>query len=48
MFFIKKGSLRVWLNNNGRELTTQFFFEGEAATSLESFVYHAPSGCYPL
>ncbi|MDB4920511.1 Crp/Fnr family transcriptional regulator [Mucilaginibacter sp.] len=38
LFFIKKGCLRVWFNNNGIEVTTQFFFEGEAATSLESFL----------
>jgi CRP-like cAMP-binding protein len=43
LFFIKKGCLRVWFNNNGIEVTTQFFFEGEAATSLDSFLNNEPS-----
>jgi CRP-like cAMP-binding protein len=43
MFFIKKGSVRVWFNNNGKDITTQFFFEGDMATSLESFIYGEPS-----
>lgn len=43
MFFIEKGSLRIWFNHDGKDLTTQFFFEGEAATSLESFLYGEPS-----
>ncbi|MDB5023572.1 MAG: hypothetical protein JWP78_1327 [Mucilaginibacter sp.] len=43
LFFIKKGCLRVWFNNQGTDLTVQFFFEGEAATSLESFINDEPS-----
>ncbi|SDS90642.1 cAMP-binding domain of CRP or a regulatory subunit of cAMP-dependent protein kinases [Mucilaginibacter mallensis] len=43
MFFIKKGSLRVWFNNNGTDVTAQFFFEGDAATSLDSFINNEPS-----
>jgi CRP-like cAMP-binding protein len=43
LFFIKKGSLRVWFNNNGIEITAQFFFEGQAATSLDSFLNKEPS-----
>lgn len=43
MFFIKKGCVRVWFNNNGKDMTTQFFFEGEAAASLESFLHNEPS-----
>jgi len=43
MFFIKKGGVRVWFNNNGKDTTTQFFFEGDAVTSLESFIYNEPS-----
>lgn len=43
MWFIVKGSIRVWFNHNGKDITTQFFFEGDAATSLESFLYNEPS-----
>jgi CRP-like cAMP-binding protein len=43
LFFIKKGCLRVWFNNNGIDVTAQFFFEGEAATSLDSFLNNEPS-----
>jgi CRP-like cAMP-binding protein len=43
MFFIRKGSLRVWFNNHGTDVTAQFFFEGEAATSLDSFFNNEPS-----
>src|SRR6201995_1710610 len=36
-FLIVKGCIRVWFNNNGKEVTFQFFFEGEAVSSIESF-----------
>ncbi|WP_233566186.1 hypothetical protein [Flavobacterium sp. 81] len=26
LFIIEKGCIRVWFNNNGKDLTTQFFF----------------------
>jgi CRP-like cAMP-binding protein len=37
MFFIEKGCLRTWINNDGKEITTQFFFEGDSVSSIESF-----------
>lgn len=37
MFFIEKGCLRTWVNNDGRDITTQFFFEGGTVSSIESF-----------
>ena len=43
MFFIEKGCLRTWINNEGKEITTQFFFEGDSASSIESFRTHQPS-----
>jgi CRP-like cAMP-binding protein len=36
-FMIEKGCLRVWFNNNGKDITFQFFFENEAVSSAESF-----------
>jgi len=43
MFFIEKGCLRTWVNNEGREITTQFFFEGDKVSSIESFRTNQPS-----
>ncbi len=43
MFFIEKGCLRVWFNNDSKELTCQFFFENEMVGSIESFRKHIPS-----
>lgn len=43
MFFIEKGCLRTWVNNDGREITTQFFFEGDSVSSIESFRTNQPS-----
>jgi len=43
MFFIEKGCLRTWVNNDGKEITTQFFFEGDKVSSIESFRSAQPS-----
>ncbi|SJN43713.1 Crp/Fnr family transcriptional regulator [Sphingobacterium sp. JB170] len=43
MFFIEKGCLRTWLNNDGIDITTQFFFEGDKVSSIESFITNQPS-----
>lgn len=37
MYFIEKGCLRTWVNSDGKEITTQFFFEGDSVSSIESF-----------
>ncbi|NIG55575.1 Crp/Fnr family transcriptional regulator [Chitinophaga sp. Cy-1792] len=42
-FFIEKGAIRVWFNNKGRDITFQFFFEGEGLASAESFRKGTPS-----
>jgi len=41
-FVIEKGCLRIWFNNNGKDTTFQFFFEGEGLASLESFRKNIP------
>jgi CRP-like cAMP-binding protein len=46
MYFIRSGCVRAWLNNAGREITLQFFFEGESVTALESFLKKTPSSIY--
>lgn len=43
MFFIEKGCLRTWINVNGRDITTQFFFEGDKVAAIESFRTNQPS-----
>ncbi|RZJ90071.1 MAG: Crp/Fnr family transcriptional regulator [Chryseobacterium sp.] len=43
MFFVEKGCLRTWINNDGREITTQFFFENDKVSSIESFRTNKPS-----
>jgi CRP-like cAMP-binding protein len=37
VFIVKQGCLRMWLNYEGREITSQFFFENEMVASIESF-----------
>lgn len=41
-FLIEKGCLRAWFNNNGKDITFQFFFENEVASSGESFRKNIP------
>jgi CRP-like cAMP-binding protein len=41
--FIKKGCLRMWFNKDGKEITFQFFFEGHAVASIDSFLNNQPS-----
>jgi len=43
LYFIKKGCLRMWFNNDGKDITFQFFFEGQAVSSFESFFGKQPS-----
>ena len=42
---IEKGCIRAWFNNKGRDLTLQFFFEGQSVSSIESFRRNIPSIC---
>jgi CRP-like cAMP-binding protein len=42
-YFIQRGCLRVWFNHNGKEISFQFFFEGEVVLSVESFRKSIPS-----
>ncbi|MBN8790207.1 MAG: Crp/Fnr family transcriptional regulator [Terrimonas sp.] len=43
VFFIEKGCVRVWFNNNGKDITFQFFFENDRVSSTESFKKNVPS-----
>lgn len=46
LFIIEKGCIRVWFNNNGKDLTTQFFFENQSVASIESFMKKFPSQAF--
>lgn len=41
--FIRKGCLREWFNKDGKEITFQFFFEGQPVASIDSFLNSQPS-----
>ena len=43
MFFIEEGCLRTCVNSDGKDITTQFFFEGDSVSSIESFRTNTPS-----
>lgn len=43
LFLIEKGCARVWFNNNGKDVTIQFFLENGMVSSLESFKKNLPS-----
>ena len=43
LFLIEKGSIRIWFNNNGKDITFQFFFENNTVASIESFISNQPS-----
>lgn len=41
--FIRKGCVRLWFGQDGKDITLQFFFDGEGVASIESFVENTPS-----
>ena len=43
VFLIEKGCIRVWFNNDGKDVTFQFFFENSTVASIESFRKECPS-----
>ncbi len=43
IFLIKKGCLREWFNKDGKDITFQFFFDGQPVSSIESFMNQKPS-----
>jgi CRP-like cAMP-binding protein len=43
MFYIEKGCIRLSFNKDGKDITFQFFFEGEGVSSAESFRHDEPS-----
>lgn len=43
LYYIKKGCLRLFFCNEGKEITFQFFFEGDFVASFDSLYKHIPS-----
>ena len=43
VFFIKEGCVRLWYNNDGKDITVQFFMPGSMVASFESFFKETPS-----
>src|SRR5690242_9151872 len=43
IFFIEQGCFRLSFNKDGKDITFQFFFEGEGVSSAESFRSNEPS-----
>lgn len=43
VFYIEKGIVRSWFNDEGNDITFQFFFPGDIVTSFESMKMHLPS-----
>lgn len=43
IYFVKKGSLRLWNNDEGDDITFQFFLEEQGVSSFESFYLQKPS-----
>lgn len=43
LYFVDRGAVRLWHNDDGRDITVQFFFEGQAVSSFESFYLVKPS-----
>jgi CRP-like cAMP-binding protein len=38
LFYIEKGCCRAWFNNDGKDVTYQFLFEGNFASSFETII----------
>ncbi len=41
--FVESGCLRLWYNDDGNDITVQFFLPGDTVASLESFFHGKPS-----
>ena len=43
IYYVHSGCIRLSYNSNGKDITCQFFFEGNYVISIESFIKSAPS-----
>jgi len=42
-YLIEKGAVRIWFNHDGKDITSQFFFENQTVSSIESLKKSIPS-----
>jgi CRP-like cAMP-binding protein len=42
-YYLEKGCVRVWFDHNGKNVTLNFFFEGDGVSSVDSFRNGTPS-----
>ncbi len=42
-YFVESGSIRLWYNNDGADISVKFFLPGELCASMDSFYHEAPS-----
>ncbi|WP_051644795.1 Crp/Fnr family transcriptional regulator [Labrenzia sp. DG1229] len=42
-YFVESGSLRLWYNDNGKDVSVKFFLQQELCASLDSFYREQPS-----
>ena len=45
-YFLEKGCVRIWFNHAGKDVTLNFFFDGQGVSSIESFRTGKPSAYY--
>ena len=43
IYLIESGCIRLWFNNDGKDVTLQFFMQGQVVSSFESFINNQPS-----
>lgn len=43
LYIVRQGCIRQWFNHDGKDVTLQFFFEGQPVASIESFMRETPS-----
>lgn len=43
IYLVRKGALRLFFGHDGKEISFQFFFEGDVVASAESLYRHRPS-----
>ena len=43
IYLIESGCVRLWFNNDGKDVTLQFFMQGQMVSSFESFINNQPS-----
>ena len=43
MYLILSGCTRLWYNNNGKDITLQFFMPDQVVASFDSFLHNTPS-----